>query len=239
MHGHLWRGPRAALGPAGLIAVPVRTVHRRGDDRDILGGCPPPEEAAPGRRDRRERCRQGHLARPPDKTRRLACGRGAVARRQRRGEGTPAPCDGRGCTPRCGQRTRGGVTGWRPTRAPRRRSTRRERQQPLSRRRHWPVQARGAWRTRGVTGSDPSSGVPRTRSRLRVVRDRRIHDWGHTWRRRSPRPRVPWPWRDRLAPPWRGIQRPAGGCRAPRRRVMPQGQTATVDPEEEYQSEHW
>jgi hypothetical protein len=127
---------------------------------------------------------RGHLARPPDKTRRLACGRGAVARRQRRGEGTPAPCDGRGCTPRCGQRTQGGVTGWRPTRAPRRRSTRRERQQPLSRRRHWPVQARGAWRTRGVTGSDPSSGVPRTRSRLRVVRDRRIHDWGHTWRRR-------------------------------------------------------
>ena len=51
--------------------------------------------------DGRERMGQCNLALHPEQTRLSACGRGAAARRTRRAQGTPAPCDCLGLTHRC------------------------------------------------------------------------------------------------------------------------------------------
>ena len=58
----------------------------------------------------RERCHRFHLALHPEKTRLIACGRYARARRQRRGQGKPETFDVLSLTHMCGTTKRGKCT---------------------------------------------------------------------------------------------------------------------------------
>jgi RNA-directed DNA polymerase len=163
---------------------------RYGDD--FMVGFQHKDEAEHFLKDLRERCRPCTLERHPDKTRLIECGRLAAARRQRRGPGKPETFALLGLTPMGGQTQRGVLTVRRKTIATRLRRTLQEVKRPLRRRMHWPLQELGAWLRRVVTGHYHDYGVPRNLVRRRIVRDRLIHSWCHTLRRRSQRPRVTW-----------------------------------------------
>jgi RNA-directed DNA polymerase len=81
-----------------LWAAPWRRRDARGDvisvryGDDVIVGCQHQDDAAPFLSHLRARFHRLHLARPPDQTRLIAGGRGASARRQRRGQGQPATC---------------------------------------------------------------------------------------------------------------------------------------------------
>ena len=104
--------------------------------------------------------------------RRLALGRWAQERRQRRGQGTPEPCDFLGLTPMGGTTTQGTCTVRRHTSAKRLRKKLQEVQHTLRVRMHWPIEKLGAWLKRVVAGHSRDDGVPRTMRRLRVFRER-------------------------------------------------------------------
>ena len=220
---------RPAVGARG--AAPWRRRQARGEVSRVRAGddgrvgCQPTDAAAPGRSALRERCQRCRRARPPEQTRRRACGRGASARRQRRGPGPPETCDGRGVPPRCGPTTRGQGTGRRWPSATRRRTPLQEVQQTRRERRHWPSAQRGAGLPRGVGGPSRSAGGPRPMGRLRVVRAGRRRSWCRIVRRRRQRQRLPWQRRYRRAPQWR----PAPPIRPPypaqRRRVTTRGRS--------------
>ena len=155
-----------------LWAAQWRRRHARGEGSSVrsgdegLVGVPHRDEAAQWLSALRERCHRGHLALHPEKTRLIALGRSARARRQRRGQGQPEPCDVLGVPPRYGATKRGKCTVRRGPIAPRLRQHLPEGTQPLRARRHGPSEQRGAWRQSVVSGHDRYSGVPRTRGRL-------------------------------------------------------------------------
>ena len=159
-------------------AAPWRRRHARGDviivryGDDFRAGVLHTDEAEQRLRDLRERCRTVKLARHPNQTRLFACGRSAVARRQRRGQGKPETFDVLGVTHLCGQTTRGVLTVRRHPIATRRRSTLRAVKQTLRRRRHWPIKALGAGLKSVLVGHDRYYGVPRHMGMLRVFRAR-------------------------------------------------------------------
>jgi RNA-directed DNA polymerase len=181
-----------------LWAAQWRRRHARGDviivryGDDFMVGFQHKDEAEHFLQDLRERCRTCTLERHPDKMRLIECGRLAAARRQRRGQGKPETFALLGLTPMGGQTQRGVLTVRRKTIATRLRRTLQEVKRPLRRRMHWPLQELGAWLRRVVTGHYHDDGVPRNLVRRRIVRDRLIHYWCHTLRRRSQRPRVTW-----------------------------------------------
>ena len=86
--------------------------------------------------DLRERGHRFSRARHPAKTRLMACGRWASARRQRRGQGPPETCDGLGLTPMGSPTKRGPWTGRRWPIAQRLRKKLQEVKQTLRERRH-------------------------------------------------------------------------------------------------------
>jgi RNA-directed DNA polymerase len=82
-----------------LWAAQWRRRHARGDVMivrycdDCIVGFQHKDDAEQVVSDLQERCHRFHLALPPDKTRRIACGRWASERRQRRGQGKPETFD--------------------------------------------------------------------------------------------------------------------------------------------------
>jgi RNA-directed DNA polymerase len=189
-----WRPPAAGTPPGGRASPLLATRSRhdvlarwaaqwrrrstRGDvmsgryGDDVLVGCPHPDDATQFRRDLRERVHRLHRARHPDKTRLMAGGRWANARRQRRGQGHPEPVDGRGWTPMCRQTRPGTWTVRRQTVAKRLRKQWQEINQPLRERRPWPIRHLGAGLQRVLTGPYRSSGGPRNLGMRRVFQER-------------------------------------------------------------------
>jgi RNA-directed DNA polymerase len=107
----------------------------------------------------------------PEKTRLIACGRCAVARRKRRAQGTPETFDLLGLTPISRKTRHGKCTVRRKTMAQRLRKNLQAVTDTLRRRRHWPIPQQGAWRKSGLLGHYRYSAVPRHGSLRRVCRD--------------------------------------------------------------------
>jgi len=214
-----------------LWAAQWRRRHARGDViivrycDDFIVGFQHKDEAEQCLRDLRERFRTFNLELPPDKTRLIEFGRFAAERRQRRGQGKPETFDFLGFTHMCGQTKRGVFTVRRKTIATRLRSKLREIKLTLRLRMHWPVQELGAWLRSVVTGHYQYYGVPRNLSMLRVFRDRIIHDWCHTLRRRSQRHRVTWQRMYQFAKQWLPEPQILHPYPAQRLRVMTQGKS--------------
>jgi hypothetical protein len=183
------------------------------------------DEAAQCLKDLRERFRTLNRERHPEKTRLIAFGRFAAARRQRRGQGKPATFALLGFPHMCGQTQRGVLTVRRHTIATRRRRTLQEVKRPLSLRMHWPIQALGAWLRRVVTGHYHDSGVPRHLVLRRLFRDRLIHSWCRPLRRRRQRHRVTWQRLYHFAKPWLPAPHILHPYPAPRLRGMTQGKS--------------
>src|SRR5215831_7857548 len=102
-------------------AAPWRRRYARGEGiivrscDEFIVGFQHHDDAEQCRRNLRERCPRCHRERPPDKTRLIAVGRWAHERRQRRGQGKPAPVNCRGCTHIWSQTRTGTFTGRRKT----------------------------------------------------------------------------------------------------------------------------
>src|SRR5215475_4031276 len=159
-----------------LWAAPWRRQSARGDViivrywDDCIVGCQYKDAAEQFLRALRDRCHRFHLALPPDKPRRIECGRWASERRQRRGQGQPETCDLLGLTPIGSQTRTGQFTVRRQTVAKRLRKQWQELKPTLRTRMPWPIRQRGAWLQRVLTGPYREYGVPRTMSMLRVLR---------------------------------------------------------------------
>lgn len=147
--------------------------HQRALLGDVLVGCAPQDSAEQLLRARRERVHRVHCAWHPDKTRRLACGRWARARRQRRGQGKPETVDFLGLTHIGSQTRTGPCTVRRTTVTKRLRMQVQESKQLLRERRHWPIRQLGAWRQRVLVGPYRYDGVPRNLGLLQGFRERR------------------------------------------------------------------
>jgi group II intron reverse transcriptase/maturase len=143
-----------------LWAAQWRRRHARGEVilvrycDDFSVGFQHKDDAEQFLSDLRERCHRFHLELHPEKTRLIACGRWASARRQRRGQGKPETFDFLGVTHMCGTTKRGKGMVRRCPIAKRLRKKLQEVQQTLRERMHWPIEKRGAWLTRGVGGHD-------------------------------------------------------------------------------------
>ncbi|HSX77144.1 MAG TPA: hypothetical protein VLQ80_01035 [Candidatus Saccharimonadia bacterium] len=149
-----------------------------------------------------ERLGKFHLARHPEKTRLIECGRCAVARRQRRAQGKPETCDFLGFTHRCSQTRNGKCTVRRTTIAQRLRKKLQAVQDMRRRRMRWPIPQQEAWLKSVLLGHYRSYAVPRHSSLLRVCRDTIMRYWCQTLRRRSQRHRMTWPRMYALAEHW-------------------------------------
>ena len=198
-------------------------IVRYGDE--CIVGFQHKDAAAQFRSDLRERFHRFHLERHPDKTRLMACGRWASARRQRRGQGKPETCDVLGCTPRSSQTRTGKCTVRRKTGAKRLRKKVQEITQTLRERRQWPIRQLGAWLKSVLTGHSRYDGVPRNRGMLRVFRAWILRSGCQTLRRRSQRHRITWQRIDALATPWRPPPHILHPYPAQRLRVMTQGKS--------------
>jgi RNA-directed DNA polymerase len=153
-------------------------IVRYGDA--CIVGFQPTEDATQLLRDRRERFHRFHRALHPDKTRLIALGRWAHARRQRRRQGKPETFNVLGLTHRCRQTRTGTCTVRRQTVAKRLRTKWQAITQTLRERLHWPIRQRGAWLKSGLTGHYRYDGVPRNMRMRRVFRDRLRRYWCHT-----------------------------------------------------------
>jgi RNA-directed DNA polymerase len=151
---------------------------------------------------RRERFQQCHLARHPEKTRLIECGRYATERRQRRGQGKPETVAVLGFTHICSQTRRGKCMVRRQTIAKRLRKQLQEGKAPLRQRMHWPIPQQGAWLRSVLLGHYRYDGVPRHGSVLTVFRETVRRSWCRTLRRRSQRYRLTWQRMDALAERW-------------------------------------
>ena len=100
----------------------------------------------------RERLREFALSLHPDKTRLLAFGRFAAARRARCGLGKPETFDFLGFTMICGKSRSGGFLIQRKTRRDRMQTKLMEIKEELRRRRHQPIPEQGTWLKRVVIG---------------------------------------------------------------------------------------
>ena len=173
---------------------------RYGDD--FIVGFQYKADAEPLLSDLRDRVPRFHLALPPDKTRLIALGRWASARRQRRGQGQPETCAFLGVTHLCSQTRTGKFTVRRQTGAKRLRKKLQEIKQTLRTRLHWPIRQLGAWLRSGLPGHDRYDGVPRNMRMLRVFRACILRYWCQLLRRRSQRHRITWQRLDALATQW-------------------------------------
>ena len=145
---------------------------------DCIVGFQDKDDAEPFRSDLRERFHRFRLELHPEKTRRIACGRCARERRQRRGQGKPETFAFLGLPHRCGTTKRGKCAVRRSTIAKRLRKKLQEVKQTLRVRMHWPNrEARGMaqeWchRALPVLGSPshhgPAMGMPGTPTPLLV-----------------------------------------------------------------------
>jgi RNA-directed DNA polymerase len=147
----------------------------------------------------RERLRAFALELHPDKTRLIAFGRHAAARRAQRGLGKPETFTFLGFTFICGRSRRGDFQLRRKTRGDRMRAKLGEVKKELRRRMHQPIPEQGKWLRQVVAGFFAYHAVPTNSRALRAFRDR-VHDlWRRSLRRRSQRDRTTWERSGKLA----------------------------------------
>ena len=150
----------------------------------------------------RERLREFALSLHPDKTRLLAFGRFAAARREWCGLGKPETFDFLGFTMICGKSRSGGFLVQRKTRRGRMQAKLREIKGELRRRRHRPISEQGRWLKGVVTGYFAYYAVPTNNRALGSFRHHVARLWCRSLRRRSQRSRVTWDRMDKLAAAW-------------------------------------
>jgi len=150
----------------------------------------------------RERLLEFALSLHPDKTRLLAFGRFAAARRARCGLGKPETFDFLGFTMICGRSRSGGFLVQRKTRRDRMQAKLKEIKEGLRRRRHQPIPEQGTWLKRVVTGYFAYHAVPTNNRALGSFRHHVARLWRRSLRRRSQRSRATWDRMDRLAAVW-------------------------------------
>lgn len=142
------------------------------------------------------------LALHPEKTRLLAFGRFARARRQERGLGKPERCNFLGCTHVCGQSRTGKFRVERRTMAQRLRATLAESKAELRRRRHQPVPEQGAWLRSVLLGHDHYDGVPLNIKALQRLQQEVLRLWQRSLSRRSQQGAVTWKRMQRYVDRW-------------------------------------
>jgi RNA-directed DNA polymerase len=169
---------------------------------DIVVGFEHEADARRFRDAMRERLWEFALSLHPDKTRLLAFGRFAAARRARCGLGKPETFDFLGFTMICGRSRRGGFLVQRKTRRDRMQARLREIKEGLRRRRHQPIPAQGTWLKRVVTGYFAYHAVPTNHRALGSFRHHVAKLWRRSLRRRSQRSRLTWDRMDKLTAAW-------------------------------------
>src|SRR4029453_3402410 len=133
------------------------------------------------------------------KTRLLAFGRFAAARRERCGLGKPATFDFLGFNMICGKSRSGGFLVQSNSRRGRMQAKLREIKGELRRRRHRPTSEQGRWLKGVVTGYFAYYAVPTNNRALGSFRHHVARLWCRSLRRRSQRSRVTWDRMDKLA----------------------------------------
>ena len=144
----------------------------------------------------RTRLEEFALTLHPEKTRLIAFGRHAAARREQRGLGKPETFNFLGFTHISGKDRRGGFQLKRKTRRDRMAAKLLEVKEELRRRMHRPIPEQGEWLKRVVSGFFNYHAVPTNGRALSVFRHRVTVLWQRTLRRRSQKDRTSW---DRMA----------------------------------------
>jgi RNA-directed DNA polymerase len=150
----------------------------------------------------RARFEEFALSLQPDKTRLIAFGRHAAARRRRHGLGKPETFDFLGFTLICGQARSGGFLVRRKTRRDRMRAKLKEIKGELRRRMHRPIPEQGRWLRRVVAGFFAYHAVPTNGRALAAFRYHVIGLWRRALRRRGQRGDLTWGRIAALADDW-------------------------------------
>ena len=150
----------------------------------------------------RARFEEFALSLHPDKTRLIAFGRHAAARRRRRGLGKPETFDFLGFTMICGESRSGGFLVRRKTRRDRMRAKLQEIKGELRRRMHRPIPEQGRWLRQVVTGFFAYHAVPTNGRALAAFRYHVIGLWRRALRRRGQRGDLTWGRIAALADDW-------------------------------------
>lgn len=150
----------------------------------------------------RERYERFALTLHPDKTRLIAFGRHAAARRSDRGLGKPETFNFLGFTHVCGTSRKGKFLLKRITRSDRRRAKLRQVKEELRQRMHQPIPIQGAWLRQVVTGHFNYYAVPTNSRALSAFRHWVSDLWRRTLRRRSQRDGLTWDRMAKLADEW-------------------------------------
>jgi len=147
----------------------------------------------------RERLQEFSLTLHPDKTRLIAFGRFAAAKRTQRGLGKPETFNFLGFTFICGKTRQGKFLVMRRSRGDRVRAKLREIKEEMLRRRHEPIPEQGKWLAQVVGGFFAYHAVP-TNSRTLGAFHRRVTElWKRALQRRSQRADLTWERMERLA----------------------------------------
>ena len=169
---------------------------------DIVVGFEREADARRFRDAMRARLEEFALSLHPDKTRLIAFGRHAAARRRRHGLGKPETFDFLGFTLICGASRAGGFLVRRKTRRDRLRAKLQEIQGELRRRRHRPIPAQGRWLRRVVAGFFAYHAVPTNGRALAAFRYHVSGLWRRALRRRGQRGDLTWGRIAALADDW-------------------------------------
>jgi RNA-directed DNA polymerase len=138
----------------------------------------------------------------PDKTRLIAFGRFAASSRERRGQGKPETFDFLGFTFICGKTRRDKFLVKRKSRRDRMRAKIKDVKGKLRQCLHQPIPEQGHWLRQVVAGFFNYHAVPTNSRALSVFRNRIIHLWLRTLRRRSQRTDMSWSRMIKLADDW-------------------------------------
>ena len=150
----------------------------------------------------RARFEEFALSLHPDKSRLIAFGRHAAARRRRHGLGKPETFDFLGFTLICGESRSGGFLVRRKTRRDRMRAKLKEIKGELRRRMHRPIPEQGRWLRRVVAGFFAYHAVPTNGRALAAFRYHVSGLWRRALRRRGQRGDVTWGRIAALADDW-------------------------------------
>jgi RNA-directed DNA polymerase len=169
---------------------------------DIIVGFEHEAEARRFWDDMGKRLQEFALSLHPDKTRLIAFGRHAAARRAKAGLGKPETFNFLGFTHICGRSRRGRFQLRRRSRRDRVRAKLRQVKDELRRRMHQPIPAQGKWLGQVVRGFFAYHAVPTNGPALSAFRHYVTDLWRRTLRRRSQKDEFTWARIARLANHW-------------------------------------
>jgi len=169
---------------------------------DIVLGFEHEAEARRFQEAMRERLGAFSLTLHPDKTRLIAFGRFAAARREERGLGKPETFDFLGFTFICGKDRQGKFQIHRKSRRDRVKAKLKEIKETLRRNLHKPIPEQGRWLRQVLTGYFAYHAVPTNARTLMAFRYHVTQIWLRMLRRRSQRHNMPWDRMNRIIDAW-------------------------------------